>query len=80
MPSIRFRPKPFLSLALLASTALCACGKPQPPEKEQPPEPQARHTELRDAVRKPIDQAKQVEQQVQDAADSQRAAIEAAGG
>lgn len=37
MPSIRFRPKPFLSLALLASVALCACGKPQPPEKEQPP-------------------------------------------
>ncbi len=59
---------------------LAACGKPQPPDKEQPPEPQAAHTELRDAIQAPVDRAKQVEQDVQEAADAQRAAIEAAGG
>lgn len=67
-----------LTLPLL----LAACGKPESPDKDQPPEPQAREqqTELRDAIQQPIDRAKAVDGQVQDAAAVQRAAIEAAGG
>lgn len=63
-------------LAALAVPLLCAaCSKPEPPEKERPPEPQA--TELRDAIQQPIDRAKAVEGEVQDAAAQQRAAIDA---
>ena len=58
--------------------ALAACSKPQPPEKERPVEPQA--AQLRDAIQAPIEQASHVEADVQQAADAQRAAIEAAGG
>jgi hypothetical protein len=58
--------------------ALAACSKPQPPEKERPPEPQAaRHTEMRDAIQAPIDKARNVEADMQKAADAQRAAIDA---
>lgn len=73
---------PCLSLAMLALLALGAC-KPEPPEKEQPPEPQAtaeQHTELRDAIQRPIERAEQVEVDVEKAAEAQRAAIEAATG
>ena len=63
--------------ALLLAT-LAACFKPQPPEKERPVEPQAaQHTELRDAIKAPIDKAKSVEADMQEAADAQRAAIDA---
>ncbi len=63
-------------LAALAVPLLCAaCSKPEPPEKERPPEPQA--TELRDAIQQPIDRARAVDAQVQDAAAQQRAAIDA---
>lgn len=63
-------------LAVLAVPLLCAaCSKPEPPEKERPPEPRA--TELRDTIQQPIDRAKGVEDQVQDAAAQQRAAIDA---
>ena len=54
---------------------LAGCSKPQPPEKERPVEPQA--TQLRDAINAPLEKAKNVEKQVQDAADAQRAAIDA---
>ena len=67
-------------LLAIAFSALAACNKPEPPPTERPPEPQAQHTELRDAIQKPIDQAKAVEKTVQDAADQQKAEIEAAGG
>lgn len=71
----------------MACTALCccallsavACSKPQPPERDRPPEPQAAH-ELRDAIQRPVDKARAVETDVQRAADEQRAAIEASGG
>lgn len=59
---------------------LAACSRPQPPEKERPPEPRAAHTGLRDTIDEPLDKARQAEAEVQEAADDQRAAIEAAGG
>ena len=78
-----------LACALLACAA---CSRPEPPPTEQPPEPQATaaaaaaaaatgtHTDLRDAIQRPIDRAKAVEDVVQDAAEQQRAAIEAQTG
>ena len=56
-------------------TLLAGCSKPRPPEKERPVEPQA--TQLRDAIKAPIDKARNVEKQVQDATEAQRAAIDA---
>jgi hypothetical protein len=73
-----------LAMSLLAACALAACSKPEPPEKERPPEPKAssepRHTELRDAIQAPIDRAKSVEKTTLDAADKQRAEIDAQTG
>ena len=46
-----------LVAAALLSIACAACSKPGPPEKEQPPVPQA-HAQLRDAIQGPIDRAK----------------------
>ena len=63
-----------------AALALSACNKPTPPDPERPVEPQAQATELRDAMQAPLDKAKAVEGDLQEAADAQRAAIEAAGG
>lgn len=70
---------------LLIGLALCACGKPQPPDRERPPEPQAatssnQSAPLREAIQAPIDRAKQVDAEVQKAAEAQRAAIDAATG
>jgi|SoimicmetaTmtHAB_FD_contig_111_24104_length_742_multi_2_in_0_out_0_2 PBP1b-binding outer membrane lipoprotein LpoB len=74
-------------LRIAASTLLllgcAACSKPEPPKKEQPPEPQAQaaqHTELRDAIQKPIERANAVEGQVLDAAKQQQDAIDAQAG
>ena len=73
-------------LRIAASTLLllgcAACSKPEPPKKEQPPEPQAQaaHTELRDAIQKPIERAKAVEGQVLDAAKQQQDDIDAQTG
>lgn len=67
-------------LLTIALAATAACSKPKPPPTEQPPEPQAQHAQLRDAIQEPIDKAKAAEKTVQDAADQQRAQIEAAGG
>ena len=67
--------------ALLLGTAACM---PEPPSTDKPPEPQAaatpaaeQHTELRDAIQAPQDKARAVEDQVQQAADAQRDAIDA---
>ncbi|RNF84509.1 hypothetical protein EER27_09100 [Lysobacter psychrotolerans] len=65
-----------LCAVLLASAA---CSRPQPPDKDQPPEPQA-NTELREAIQQPIDQAKAADAAAREAAEAQRAAIEAATG
>lgn len=86
----------FLPFALLSTTLLCAaCSKPESPPTEQQPEPQAQqsqadqsqagqyketHSELNDAIQRPIDKAKGVESTVLDAADQQRADIDAQTG
>ena len=52
-----------IALIAFALTGLAAC-KPEPPPTDEPPEPKAvaaENTELRDAIQKPIDQAKAVE-------------------
>ena len=64
--------------AIVAALVLAACTEPVPPDKQQPPEPQA--TELRDATQAPLDKAKAVDAQVEDAARQQRDAIDAQAG
>ncbi|QQP95266.1 hypothetical protein [Lysobacter enzymogenes] len=58
--------------------AIAACSKPQPPEKERPVDPQA--TQMRDAIQKPIQEAKGVEHSVDQGAQQTRDAVEAQGG
>ncbi len=73
-------PKFRIALIAFALTGLAAC-KPEPPPTDEPPEPKAvaaDNTELRDAIQKPIDQAKAVDGAGQEAADKQRAEIDAA--
>ena len=53
-----------------------ACHKPEPPADDKPPQPQA--TELRDAIKQPIDKAKAVEGAVQQAAADQAKRIDTA--
>ena len=71
------------AVALALSTS--ACRKPEPPPTDQPPDPQAaaqqaRDTQLRDAIQRPIDKAKGVEDTTLKAADEQRQQIEDQGG
>ena len=76
--------------AVLALLACAACSRPEPPPTDQPPEPQAdtavaagdaeRHTQLRDAIQRPIDKAKAVEDVTLEAAERQRAEIDAQTG
>lgn len=71
----------FRSACLVLSLMGLAACKPEPPPTDEPPEPKAvaaDNTELRDAIQKPIDQAKAVEGTVQEAADKNSAAINAA--
>lgn len=65
-----------LLCALMALALLAGCSKPQPPDKDRPPEPQA--TQLRDAIQAPLDKARAVDANARKAADEQRAAIDAA--
>lgn len=67
-----------LALPAVVLGGLCACTHPKAPEKERPVEPQA--TQLRDSIQAPIDKAKSVEKTLDDAANKQREAIDAAGG
>jgi len=67
-------------LVAVALAGLAGC-KPEPPPTDEPPEPKAvaaDHTELRDAMQKPIDRARAVEDTVQEAADKRNAEIDAA--
>jgi PBP1b-binding outer membrane lipoprotein LpoB len=75
------RPVPSLLLAL----AISGCSAPKPPPTDQPPDPQAaaqhaRDTQMRDAIQRPIDKAKSVEDTTLKAADEQKQQIEDAGG
>ena len=60
-------------LVLLALLAAC---RAEPPPTERPPEPQAQaqpaNTGLRDAIQKPLDKARAVEQTLKQAADQQQ--------
>lgn len=80
-----------VTCCLLLALASAACSRPQPPDPERPPEPQAQqhperprtetqHTELRDAIQRPIEKAKGVEAQLLDAAKQQQADIDAQTG
>lgn len=64
-----------VTLALLAAL-LPACSRPPPAPTEQRPEPQA--TALRDAIKAPLDKARNVQQVTDEAAQQQREAIDAA--
>ena len=70
-----------LTCTALLGLGMAAC-KPTPPPTDEPPQPQAvaapEATELRDAIQQPIDKAKAVEAATKEAADKQRAAIDAA--
>jgi len=69
-----------LLLIAAAGFAAAACTPEQTPT-DQPPEPKAvvaAHSQLSDTIRQPIDQAKAVEGMVSDAAERQKAAIDAA--
>ena len=70
---------------LMLTLALAGCSAPTPPPTDQPPDPQAgaqhaRDTQLRDAIQRPIDKAKGVEDTTLKAADDQKQQIEDAGG
>jgi PBP1b-binding outer membrane lipoprotein LpoB len=78
---MHLRHVPILMLALAAA----GCSAPTPPPTDQPPVPQAaaqhaRDTQLRDAIQRPIDKAKGVEDTTLKAADEQKQQIEDAGG
>ncbi|CAN5580419.1 hypothetical protein BH23PSE2_BH23PSE2_10970 [soil metagenome] len=64
--------------ASLLALATAGCNRPPEPPTDAPPAPQA--TRLHDAIQTPIDKARAVEDTVQDAADRQRAEIDAASG
>ena len=75
--------------AALVLLSCVACSRPEPPPTDQPPEPQAdtavaavgeSHTQLRDAIQHPIDKAKAVEDVTLEAAERQRAEIDAQTG
>jgi len=69
-----------LTMGMMVLALLAGCSRPQPPEKERPVEPQA--TQLRDAINAPLDKAKNVQKELQEANERERAAIDAqeAGG
>ncbi|WP_313252476.1 hypothetical protein [Stenotrophomonas sp.] len=69
----------FLScLMLLSLVTLAGCGKPQPPETERRPDPQA--TAMRDAMAKPLEEAKAAQAATEQATKAQDAALDAATG
>ncbi len=66
--------------ALFACITLAGCSKPKVPD-EVPPAPQsAAPANLTEAVNQPIDDAKAIRKATEDAATSQREAIDAASG
>ena len=49
-------------IACALTATLLACRRPQPPADDQPPPPQTEHTQLRDAMRKQLDEVKQLQE------------------
>lgn len=71
----------FRAFCWAALAALAACHRPPAvPDPEQPPEPQAAQSHLGKAIQQPLDRARAVEDTARQAAQAQRAAVEAAGG
>jgi len=79
------RPAVPMFAALCLMLACTACSKPEPPDKDRPPEPTAQaeprpygnpHA-LRDSIQRPIDRAKSAEAITLDAAKRQQASIDA---
>ena len=71
--------------ALLLALCAVGCSRPEPPATDQPPEPQAgapaqQRGALTEAIQAPIDKAKGVEDTVLDAAEQQKADIDAQTG
>ncbi len=64
-----------LLFAMTMLALLAGCSRPKPPEKERPVEPQA--TQLRDAINAPLDKAKNVQKELQEANERERAQIDA---
>jgi len=83
-------PKLTTVCALLLALSAAACSHPEPPPTDQPPEPKADATQanasaqprgaLTEAIQAPIDKAKGVEDTVLDAAEQQKAEIDAQTG
>lgn len=70
----------FLATAALALLTLSACSRPTPPDTEKRPEPQADAGRLPRTIQAPLEKARDVEADLEQAAEVRRAAIEAAGG
>ena len=69
---------PHIVVAAVLVAAMSACTPPPDSPTEKPTEPQA--TQLRDAIREPLDAAHATQQAVDADAQRTREAIEAAGG
>ena len=67
-------------ITLTAALAVVACTPDTPSPTEREPEPQTRHTELRDAIQQPQDRARAVEDDLRKAAERQQRELDAAGG
>lgn len=79
------RPRPAMPPGVLAAgafalLALSACSRPTPPDTEKRPEPQANAGQLDRTIQAPLERARNVETDLERAAEARRAAIEAAGG
>ena len=74
---------PLVIALAVAGLTLVGCSKPEPPDKDRPPEPTAASTvadkpsALREYMQTPIDKAKTAEPTVLEAAKQQEAAIDA---
>ncbi len=72
---------PTAVFAIIACLLLAACGMAPPPERQSEAARKANeHHELRDAINRPIDKAKAVDDETLKAAEKQRQAIEDSGG
>ena len=65
-------------IPLLTVLALAACGKPQPPETERRPEPQA--AELREKIEKPLAEAEAASAAMEHAVQADKQALDEATG